>query len=308
MGRMPVQRLFYVVTPSFNQLTWLQRCLASVRDQCDGGHIRVHHHVQDACSKDGTLEYLKAYVANLRAKGGADSAVYSFSFASEKDGGMYDAINRGWRLAPPDTDFVSHLNCDEQYLPNALARVADFMAARPQSDVVLADMIVVDREGAYICHRRSLTPYRLLSRFCCAGFTATTFQRISVTREKGVFFDAAWKNFGDKVWYNALHRADVKFAICNEVVALFTDTGENLNWTVQGLREKQAYNKKYQWGLNIGSVLAGRLNGLRRAIKEWPLSPPQSYDLIAQETLARERREISRPTGLWHKQWNQVRY
>ena len=40
----------------------------------------------------------------------------------EKDGGMYDAVNRGYRRA--QGDILAYLNCDEQYLPGALKTVA----------------------------------------------------------------------------------------------------------------------------------------------------------------------------------------
>ena len=66
---------FWIVTPSFNQLGFLQRCVASVEDQVTGAigandllasspPISVHHHIQDAGSTDGTVEWLKAHKKN----------------------------------------------------------------------------------------------------------------------------------------------------------------------------------------------------------------------------------------------------
>jgi hypothetical protein len=49
---------------------------------------------------------------------------YSFSWESEKDDGMYDAINRSWDRAPADTDWLGHLNADEQYQLGTLALIA----------------------------------------------------------------------------------------------------------------------------------------------------------------------------------------
>ena len=39
----------------------------------------------------------------------------------EKDSGMYDAVNRGFRRA--QGDILAYINCDEQYLPGALQAV-----------------------------------------------------------------------------------------------------------------------------------------------------------------------------------------
>ena len=79
--------------------------------------------MQDACSSDGTAEWLEEYfqyVKKSNSNNDSDTSGYIFNYNSENDGGMYDAINRGWKLAIADADVIAHLNCDEQYLPGAL--------------------------------------------------------------------------------------------------------------------------------------------------------------------------------------------
>src|SRR5688572_7753502 len=97
---------FSIVTPSFRGARWLQLCIASVADQ-DVDH---EHIVQDSCSDDGTQDWLPR-----------DGRVKAYI---EKDKGMYDAVNRGLRRATGD--ILAYINCDEQYLPNALSQVAQF--------------------------------------------------------------------------------------------------------------------------------------------------------------------------------------
>jgi glycosyltransferase involved in cell wall biosynthesis len=288
---------FHVVTPSFNQCNWLKRCITSVRDQAISGRVQVHHHIQDARSTDGTNEWLTSLRADHHPEG------YEISFSSEPDGGMYDAINRGWRAAADDVDIVAHLNCDEQYLPGALSEVAAVFEREPAVDVLLADIVVVDAKGQYVCHRRSLKPYALLTRFCCAGATASTFHRISVTRQKKVLFDTSWRNLGDKVWYYSLHRAGVQFQVLNVPVATFAVTGDNLNWTNEGLREKKRYEEEYQYGSSIPSLMVSKLNASRRLFKEWRMKPPAKYAIYGDDLDARQVHPIDRPRGLWHKKW-----
>ena len=108
-----------VITPCYNGGAFLPRCCASVADQ---GEALAEHIVADGGSTDGTVEWLKRQ-RNLR-------------WVSEKDRGMYDAINKGFRMA--GGDIVAHLNCDEQYLPGTLAAVADVFARHPGVDIVLA--------------------------------------------------------------------------------------------------------------------------------------------------------------------------
>src|SRR3954468_9321875 len=90
---------FTIVTPSFRNSEWLKLCIPSVADQ----GVAHEHIVQDAGSDDGTLEWLPQ-----------DTRVAAFV---EKDRGMYDAVNRGYRRGTGD--IFAYLNCDEQYLPGA---------------------------------------------------------------------------------------------------------------------------------------------------------------------------------------------
>ena len=73
---------FSIITPSFRHSAWLKLCIASVADQAD---VELEHIVQDACSDDATRDWLPH-----------DRRVRAFI---EKDAGMYDAINRGYRRA-----------------------------------------------------------------------------------------------------------------------------------------------------------------------------------------------------------------
>ena len=110
---------FSIVTPSFRNSRWLKLCIASVANQQG---VELDHIVQDSCSDDGTQDWLPH-----------DKRVQAII---EKDGGMYDAVNRGYRRA--QGDILAHLNCDEQYLPGALKTVHDYFESHPRVEVVLA--------------------------------------------------------------------------------------------------------------------------------------------------------------------------
>jgi glycosyltransferase involved in cell wall biosynthesis len=145
----------WIVTPSYNQLDWLKKAIAAVADQSTQ-ELEVHHHVQDGASTDETVEWLKNYAAGIPKSG---IAGYTFSYESVPDEGMYHAINKGWDKTPEGYDFMAYINCDEQYLPNALASVAKEFKENPDADIVLATNIVVDGKGRYLCHRRAVKPY-----------------------------------------------------------------------------------------------------------------------------------------------------
>ncbi len=116
---------FSVVTASFNSAGTLGRCLESVRGQ--GGS--VEHIVVDGGSSDGTLEILNA------------SGV---KFTSEPDSGVYDAFNKGLRMAQGDV--LSFLGSDDFYLDGALKLVEGAFAANPGALCVHGNIMVGQRE------------------------------------------------------------------------------------------------------------------------------------------------------------------
>jgi glycosyltransferase involved in cell wall biosynthesis len=201
-----------IVTPSFRQLNWLKLCAASVADQ-EG--VEHEHIVQDA----GTGPELEQWARSIPR----------LSLCVEKDDGMYDAINRG--LGKSRGGICSYLNCDEQYLPGTLTRVASFFDGHPDIDVVFGDAILIDKRGNPLSYRRTVLPsfshvhYVHLNTPTCATF----FRRRLLDR--GFFFDTKWKVIGDQVWMEQLLLANVRMATLNEPLAVFTFTGENLGAT-----------------------------------------------------------------------------
>ena len=148
---------------------------------------------------------------------------------------MYDAINRGYRRA--QGQILAHLNCDEQYLPDALREVHAFFEKHPAVEVVLAGTIVVDGEGKYVCHRHSLVPKlsHMWVRF--PVLTSSLFIRRRVIEERGIFFDTSWRDAGDVHWMLALLKHNVPMAVLNRFTSIFSDTGENMNLKPNAIRE-----------------------------------------------------------------------
>ena len=289
---------FWIVTPSYKSLHWLPCAVASVADQVGNG-IAVHHHVQDGGSDDGTREWLEAYARQC-----ADSprAGYTFSFESAPDAGMYDAINKGWSRAPQGTDFLGHLNSDEQYLPGALQAVAQTAQAQPAADLVLGDALVVDAQGHYICHQSSVKPWAWMSRYFCIVLTCTAFYRPGLLAESGVRFDPSWRILGDVIFYRHLFRHRVRVKLCNQPTSVFVDSGENMA-TGPGTPEELArYAREYKRRFAGLARWVRRVNTLRRLWKDMRRGLSRSFRLYLPNAIfQRSTFEIARPTSLWRR-------
>jgi glycosyltransferase involved in cell wall biosynthesis len=276
---------FSIVTPSFRNSAWLKLCIASVADQSG---VTLEHIVQDACSDDGTQDWLPR-----------DPRVQAFI---EKDQGMYDAVNRGYRRATGD--ILAYLNCDEQYLPGALKTVEAFFAKNPQVEVLLAGSIVTDGDGKYICHRHAMVPtvHQIWFRF--PVLTSSIFIRRKVIAERGIFFDTKWRDLGDFHWVHALMKNGVPIAISNEFTSVFADTGDNMNLKPNAIREKEATAKMVPGWVKIMRpiwILAHRLRRL------WHGHFSLKATFYAIYTKANPGRRVTvavpKPTPIW---WNRM--
>jgi carbamoyltransferase len=118
-----------IVTPSYNQATFLERTIRSVLDQ---GYPRLEYIVQDGGSTDGTLDILRHHAAGLA------------HWESAPDRGQAHALNLGFRHATGD--ILAYLNSDDLLLPGAVAQVARFFAARPDVDVVYSHRLIIDTD------------------------------------------------------------------------------------------------------------------------------------------------------------------
>lgn len=118
-----------VVTPSYNQVNYLERTILSVLNQ---GYPNLEYFVIDGGSTDGTVDIIRKYEK------------YLTGWVSEKDRGQTDAINKGIRMATGD--YVAYQNSDDIFAPGAFERVAECWQKRPQTDVFFGDMYHLDEE------------------------------------------------------------------------------------------------------------------------------------------------------------------
>ena len=272
---------FSIVTPSFRNSRWLKLCVASVADQQG---VEFEHIVQDSCSDDGTQDWLPH-----------DRRVQAFI---EKDSGMYDAVNRGYRRA--QGDILAYLNCDEQYLPGALKTMSDFFDAHPEVEVALAGTIVVDGGGNYMCHRHALVPHPQHMWFRFSALTSSIFIRRSVIHERGIFFDTRWRDLSDFHWFLALMKNKVPIAVYDEFTSAFADTSENMGLRSNAIREKiETTAMSPRWVRALKPVWIAHHRLRRLAAGHFSLKP-MSYSIYTFDSPAqRVRFDVPKPTAIW---------
>lgn len=104
-----------IVTPSYNQGSFLEATIRSVLDQ---GYPNLEYIVMDGGSKDNSVEIINRY---------ADRLTY---WQSQPDGGQNLAITEGFKHATGD--ICAYLNSDDVYLPWTFRTVAKLFTLFPE--------------------------------------------------------------------------------------------------------------------------------------------------------------------------------
>lgn len=118
-----------IITLTLNSASFINHCLDSVQNQ---KHDDIEHIIIDGASTDGTLSLL-------------ESKREQFKFLiSEPDKGIYDAMNKGIKVATGD--IIGFLNSDDFYASNnVLSGVASIFKDNSYLDSCYADLVYVDQ-------------------------------------------------------------------------------------------------------------------------------------------------------------------
>ena len=127
---MPTQPLVSIITPSFNQATFLEQTLLSVLEQ---DYPNIEYWVIDGGSTDNSLEIIKKYAPRLAG------------WVSEKDHGQADGVNKGFAKATGE--IIGWLNSDDLYYPGAIAGAVEAFRQHPEASFVFSDVESIDEHG-----------------------------------------------------------------------------------------------------------------------------------------------------------------
>lgn len=238
---------FSIITACYNSEKTIADCLDSILAQTG---VSVELIIIDGASMDNTLEIVKGY-------GNKISQVIS-----ERDNGIYDAMNKG--LSRATGDVIGILNSDDYYCrPDVLARVQQCLLQQPDADGVYSDIVYVDQQDKE----------RVLRTWIAGSFSPRkffygwmpphpgVFFKKEVYREVG-YFNLQLKSAAD---YEFLLRACLKFG-----KKLAYVPGIVVHMRVGGMSNASLKNRLRA---NAEDRLAWRINGLKGGLLASLLKP-----------------------------------
>jgi glycosyltransferase involved in cell wall biosynthesis len=168
-----------IVTPSFNQASFLDEAICSVLDQ---DYPNIEYIIIDGGSTDASVEIIQRYSDRLAI------------WVSEPDRGQTDAINKGFARATGE--ILAWLNSDDIYLPGAIRQAVDYLLAHPEAGMVYGDANLIDEQGQVIGRfPAAQTDYRRLRR----GY-------VHIPQQASFFRASLWEKVGplDPTFYFAM--------------------------------------------------------------------------------------------------------
>ncbi len=122
-----------IVIPSYNKVDFIEQSILSVLNQ---NYPNIELIIIDGGSSDGTVEIIKKYDQ------------YITFWASEKDQGQSDALNKGFKHCTGS--IYGFLNSDDVYLPNAFKSSSLILKKCLDKKIVFGDWLSIDKKNFII--------------------------------------------------------------------------------------------------------------------------------------------------------------
>lgn len=233
-----------VVTIVRNDCTHIEETLNSVLEQ-QGTEFELEYVVIDGASDDGTAEIVGKYAEKLAF------------FVSEKDSGIYNAMNKG--IAHCTGDVIGMINSGDRYLPGALALVAKSFADYGKLDRIFWGDVVYQHlglvkgfrennryRGAFAPHPSMFVPRNIYETIGC--------------------YDESFRLLGDyEFMYRAVNVKNILPLYVAQPVAFYLEDGLSDRYVYRCLKDELTVKLRY--GQN---PVTARLIFLLKVIKNSP--------------------------------------
>lgn len=214
-----------IITVVYNDVRGIEYTIRSVMKQT---YAELEYIIVDGLSTDGTLQVIDQYNEEVSI------------LISEKDNGIYDAMNKG--LATATGDYVLFLNSgDELYEDMTLEKV---FSSAENADIYYGETKLIDEERNIIGDRRHKTPTRFDWKSFRYGMNIC-HQAIYVKRSIAQPYDVQYALSADVDWVIRAAKKANKIVNVNQYVAKYLVGGMTQQCHRQSLKERYAIFKTH---------------------------------------------------------------
>ena len=227
--------LVSIITVCYNSEKTIRKTLESVLAQT---YPNIEYLIVDGKSTDKTMEIVEEFADKFAQKG------YIYRTVSEKDKGIYDAMNKGVRMATGE--LVGIINSDDWYEPIAVETAVNTYKEEPY-DLFYADINLIRGDGSIIVKHSRLDKYPSSRHW---NHPTTFITKKTYEEQGGYLCQTVYDDF-DLIL--RLRRAGKKAAIRNVVLANFRTGGvsneKNVKKCIQRIKARYGYYRRngYSW-------------------------------------------------------------
>lgn len=213
---------FSVITVCYNALSVLPGTVASLKSQACSDYEWV---VVDGGSSDGSAQWLAEQAPDV--------------LLSERDAGIYDAMNKAVRLACGE--FVFFLNADDRFADaQVLADVDAALSRAPRADLVYGSAVYASAQARSRQTYRHLTPRNLPFANLCHQ---AVFARRSLFDRFGPF-DMGYPIIADLVWLVVVFRSGAVRLCIDRDICVFATGGMHEKHSAQLQAERRRMHQE----------------------------------------------------------------
>ena len=202
--------LLSIITINYNNKSGLEKTIPSVLTQRGISPENLEYIIIDGGSTDGSVDIIKKY---------ADDSTYPQKISkwiTEKDNGIYNAINKGIKLA--SGDIIGLVNSGDTVIPGAYDTILELHKEHPES--ILYGAVSFYKNGIFECVHGPCAeqlPIRMIAH--PASFVP------KMIYEKYGTYDETFRSSGDWDLFLSFYQAGVSFHYINKLIINFDIDG-----------------------------------------------------------------------------------
>lgn len=214
-----------IITIVYNNVRDIERTIISVLNQT---YPNIEYIIIDGASTDGTLAIIKQYENRIAP------------IITEKDEGIYDAMNKG--LAVAIGDYVLFMNSGDELYANDT--VANVFASADDADIYYGETEMINSEVQSLGRRRHKAPEQLTLHSFKYGMSVS-HQAIYIKRSLTGPYNRKYQLSSDIDWILSAVKKAKKIVNVNQFVAKYLVGGMSKKRHRQSLKERFAIMKQH---------------------------------------------------------------
>lgn len=213
-----------IITVCYNAGRFIESTIQSVLAQT---YPHIEYIIVDGASKDNTMEVIAPYRSRI-AKA-----------VSEKDNGLYDAMNKGMQLATGE--YLLFLNADDTLADDTV--IEKMLGTCPDADVYYGEAMFMDEQGKELGLRSEQTPHKVPAQLNWKSLKhgmVVSHQAYVIRRRLSPPYDLQYKVCADIDWMIRTLKASRNICNTHVTVSKFRVGGTSKQ------RQQLAWKERYK--------------------------------------------------------------